>query len=259
MNASSLRPEVVAQNPINKVGLGNPDSIGCPLGKLLILVGDDDRFVLVWKGPGAHITVQIAALARMALHIVALLTKRLPIIEIVRAVASSRNLVVRAELYLGLLPSTRSAPVPVLFLDLFPHGFAGLCPWFSLRANFQALQLIANALLGDTSEPLIALQLAQAPEHILVRWLPTLSAKSVDSGAHVVLGQQRARNAVAFRPKSIQDHRIIQLVRRTRRDKTGRCIGEPFLSSFFGVIRRHSRCDHESSAGARLTHLGARL
>jgi hypothetical protein len=25
------------------------------------------------------------------------------------------------------------------------------------------------------------------------------------------------------------------------------------------VIRRHSRCDHESSAGARLTHLGARL
>ena len=133
--------EVVTQDRVNKIGLRDFELVRGSLGELLIIVCNDDGFIFVWERPGAHITVQFATSAGVALHVVTLLAKRLPILEVVRAVSRPRNPVVRAELYVRFLPSARGASVAVFLFDCPPVILAWLRSRLSLRPDFQALQL----------------------------------------------------------------------------------------------------------------------
>jgi hypothetical protein len=54
MNCSGLGlVEVIAQDRVYQIGLGDLELVGSPLGKFLIVVRDDDCFVFLGKSPGA--------------------------------------------------------------------------------------------------------------------------------------------------------------------------------------------------------------
>ncbi|HEY2912131.1 MAG TPA: hypothetical protein VGK21_02120 [Candidatus Angelobacter sp.] len=251
--------EMIAQNGINKIGLRDLELIGCSSDEFFVVVRDNELFVLRRESPRAYAAIKCASLTNVALDVVALLTEWLPIAKIIGAASRSRSFVVWAEFNVWFLRSAVCAFVSVLRLELFPLGFAELCPWFTLLTYVQTLQLVAIAFFPDRGETFFALQLTQATEDISIRTLSALSAEGIDGCADFVLGQDWARNPMTSGPKCFKDYRIIEFVHRSCRNKAVLGIGKPLFSPSLRLIRRGSRREEKTLAGARLTHFAVRL
>jgi hypothetical protein len=251
--------EMIAQDGVNKIGLRDSAPVGFAFDELFVIVRDNELFVLSGESPRAYAAIKCASLANVTLDIIALLTEWLPIAKIIRAVPGAWNFVVWAEFNVWFLRSAVCAFVPVLRFELFPLGFAELCPWFALLTYIQALQLVAIAFFPDRSETFFALQLTQATEDIFIRTLSALGTESIDGSADIILGQDWARNSMMSGPKCSKEHRIIELVHRRCRNKTSFSLGKPLLSPGLRFIRRGSRGENKTFAGTRFTHFAVRL
>lgn len=251
--------KMIAENNIHEIGLGNSKLIGCPFDKYLIVVRNYQLFVFVWEGPGAYVAIQCTASAGVALDVVALFTKRLPIAQIIGATPRARDFVVGAELYIWLLQTTRSTPMAVLLLEAFPFRLCQLCPWLAFLAYIQTLKLIADAFLSDRSETFLALQFPHPAENVFVGRLAVLVAKRIHSIANIFFGQHWPRNAVTRWPQCPQEHRVVTLVCRAAGNKAGLGLGEPLLPSLLGLIGSDFRSKKKPFAGAGFGHLVAGL
>ena len=150
--------EMVSQNRVHNVGLGEFEFVGGSFGEFLVIIRDYDLFVLNRERPRAYIAIQRTSSAGITFDVVALFAQRLPITEIIRTVAGTGDFVVRAEFHVRLLRSAGGTLVPVLLFKFFPLRFAEFRPWFLLLAYIQTLQLIAVALLSNRRETFVALQ-----------------------------------------------------------------------------------------------------
>lgn len=251
--------EVISQNYVHQARLRDFKSIGLSLDKLLIIVRDDELFVFFRECPTTHLANQLTSSAGVALDVVALLAERLPVAKIIRAIPGSRNFVVWAELYIGLLSPARGTSIPVLFLDLFPFSPARLGPRLFLLAYVQTLQLVPITFFPDRSESFVALQFPQTAERVEIRATSCLGSVGINCRANVFFGKDRAWNTVPCGPKRIQNDRVIDFVCGARIHKTSRSVGKPLLSASFGFVRYGPRCEKQAFTGTRFSHLGARL
>jgi hypothetical protein len=249
--------EVVAENFINKIGLGDLGPIGCPFGEFLVVVFNDDLFVIARKCPRADMAVQSASSACVTLDVVALLTEWLPIAQVIGATSGAGNFVVGAQFYVRLLRPARGTFVPVQLLKLLPFFSAKLRSRLPFLANIQALQLIAVAFFGDRCKAFFALQFPHAPENVFIGFFSNCVAKSIDSGANVVFRQHRAGNTVPCWPERVQDDRVVKLVHRSCSNKASVGLSEPLLSTSLRFVRNRSWGKKESFTGTSLSHYGA--
>lgn len=249
--------EMIAQNNVHEIGLRDAELVGGAFNKLLILVRDDEWLVLRRKRPGAHIADEGTPHARIALVDVALLAEGLPVPEVVRPAPQARNFVIRAELHGRFLPATGRALVVVLLLKFLPLFGGQLGSRLALLAHIQALQLVLGALLPYRGEALLALELAQTPEHVPILGLAFRSSEGVHRGADLLLRQDGAWDSVARRPERFQKDGVDGLVRLARLDEPSGCIRQPRGSARFGFVRRSPRRKEKALAGAGFSHLGA--
>ena len=260
--SSSLRfgfIEMIAQDFIHKVGLSDVKSIGGTLDEHLVGVRNNEKFVFGRKGPRAHMAIQCASLTSIALDVIALLTKRLPVPKVIAAVSGARDFMVRAELNVRFLQSTVGAHVPVMPLQVGPLSLRQLRSWLAFLAHVKALQLIADALFFYRREPLFSLQFPHSAENAFIGVLSVIVTPSVNGYSDFLLRQRGTRYAVPWRPKRPEYDRVISFIGSARGNKIGFRICEPFLSPLFGFVRRLSRSEDQPLAGARLCHLvGAR-
>ncbi len=257
-----LRPlsvEMIAKNVVHEVRLSNSTPICFALDELLVIVGDDELLVFCGERPGAYVAVQRTSTANAAFDVVTLLTERLEIAQIVRALPGSRNLVVWAELYIRFLLAARSASVAVSFPKCFPISFAQLCPRLAFLAYVQALQLVAGSFLYDGSETFLSLQFPHMPENVLIRLLASGSAESVDGSANLGFGKHGTWDAVPCGPECLQDHRVVVLICRAGRHKTILRFSEPLLPTSLRLVRSASGSEEKTLAGARFSHFTLRL
>lgn len=253
------RVEIIAQNSVQEIGLRNFELVGFPLDEFLVIVRDNEQLVFVGKCPRAYVAVQRTPPAGVALDVVALLTERLPVAKIIRAVPGARDFVIWAEFHVRFLQSTGSALVPVLLLDLFPISLAQLRPRLALLAYVQALQLVTGAFLSDRSEAFLALQFPHTAENVLVRLAASFGSKGINRRADFILGQYGTRDAMTRWPKRPQNHRVIAFVRWGRINKTSFRLSKPLLPSRLRFVRRGPGSDEKALAGAGFGHFGARL
>lgn len=251
-----LVPEVIAEDCVYEVGLGDLQTVGIPLHQFFVFVRDDERLVVRGEGPRADGTEKLAPLARAGLFDVALLAERLPVPDVIGSVSRTRDLVVRAELYIGFLPTAGSAFVAVLLLQFLPIGLAKPAARFALRADFRTLKLVADSFFPDTGESLVALQLTHSTKRILVRRLPIRRPESIDHGTDFLLRHDGTGNPMASWPKRIQNNRVTSLVRCARRNESSGRICEPLLPAGLRFVRHCARGYKETLARARFTHAG---
>jgi hypothetical protein len=255
----TLNPiEMSAQNCVHKIGLRDFELVGRSFNEFFVVVCNNELLIFIGEGPGAHIAVQRTPPARVALDIVALLAQWLPIIEIIRTIARTRDFMVRTQLHVGLLSPTGCAFVTVLFSELLPISVTELRSRLTFLAYFEALQLVPGAFFHNRGEALLSLKLPHSAENVSVRFFATASAIGIYECAHIVFCQDRSRNSVSCRPKSPQDNRVVELVYGSRRNKTSLRIVKPFLPASFRFARRDSGSDMKTLACARLSHFAVR-
>lgn len=247
-----------AQDFVHEIGLWNFGLVGRSLHELFVVVCDDELLIFLREGPGANAAVQRASLTGVAFYIVALLTERLPIAKLVRAVARARYSVIRAKLHVRFLFPAGRAPITVFLLECGPVFLTQLCPRFALLANIQVLQLVARALFNDRGETFFALQLAHATENVLIGRLVLCMTIGIDRRTNIVFAQIRPRNSVPSRPKCLQDYGVVELICRARRNKAGLRIDKPLLPAGLRFVRRGSRFDYKTLASARFSHFAMR-
>lgn|SRR5579859_445239 len=249
--------EMVAENCVKKLGLRNPELVCGSLNEFLVLVSNDERLVLSGERPRAHVADQHAALTRIALVDVALLTKRLPVAEIIGPSPQARNFVVGAQFHVWLLPPAGGAFVVILLLESLPVSSWQFRPWLALLAYVQALQLVFGAFLSNRGETLFTLQLAQPPEYILVCWLAQGSFECIYRSANLLFRKDGTRDAVSGGPERGQEGGVDSLVRLARLDEPTSSVREPLLSASFGFVRRRPRCEEKALTGSGFGHLRA--
>ena len=161
--------EMIAENPVNKIGFSDSPFSSGPPNKFPVVVRNHNLLVFLRESPRAYLAMQLATTASIALGIVALFAERLIISRIVRAISKARDFVIRAEFYIWFLLAAVGAFVAVLLFELFPFSIARFIPWLACLAYFQALQLIAIALLYDRSEALFTLQCSSSAPLAVLR------------------------------------------------------------------------------------------
>ncbi len=253
----TLRPiEIVPQDAIQKVRLGNFVSVRGALDQFLIIVCNDKGLVFIRECPRANVAIKIASPASIAFYIVALLAQRLPVAQIVGSTSGPRTFVVRAKLDIRLLRPARCAFVAVSLFEFFPVGITQFSPGLLLLTQVQTLKLVAGSFLSDGSETFLALQLAYTTENIFVRTKPFVETKRIDGRTNVVLTEQRTGNAMSCRPQRSQNNSVVPSVCRTRSNEASLSVCEPFFSILLRFVRSRSRGEQESFTSARFSHFG---
>ena len=251
--------EVVAQNRINQVGLRDLALIGLPFDEFLVVVCDDQWLIVGGKRPRTDLADQRAPLACVALGVVALLAERLPVTVFIGAVSGPGDFMVRAELNVRFLSAARCALVAGFLLQFFPFGRPQSGSWFPLLAYLQALQLVARTFFPDRGESFFTLQFTHAPENVFVWGLVFRFPKGINNSADISLTQNRAWNAMPWRPQRPENNAVVSLVRWAVRDKASLCFSKPLLPPGLGFTRRGPRCHEQAFAGARLSHSSGSL
>jgi hypothetical protein len=248
------RVEIVAENFVHEVGLRVPEPVGSSPYERFVIVGNNELLVLCGEGPSAYVAVQLTALARIGLDVVALLAERLEVAEFIRALADTGDFVVRAESNIRLLPPAGSALKAVLLFEPHPVSLGEFFSRLALLTHFQTLQLVAVAFLSDTGEAFLPLQLSHAPEHVFVWGFPVFGTKTVYSGADLVFRQHWPRHTVADWPKCFQNYRVIELVGWAGGDE-GRCgVRKPAFPTGLRFVRRGPGRYHKPGASSGSRH-----
>lgn len=219
--------EILTQYIVHQVRLQNTIRISGALNKFLVIVSNNELLVILRECPGTHMAVQVTSSASVAFYVIALLAERLPVAQIVRAVPRTGNFMIWAKLDGGLLLATVSAPETELFFDFLPLSAREFCSRLALLTNLKALQLISGAFLYYRGESLLALQFAHTAKNVHVWFFVMFSAVIIYGGANIGFRQNRAWNAMPFRPECAQNDRIVLLVCFTGRDKGRFSVGEP--------------------------------
>lgn len=251
--------EVVSQDDVDQVRLGNPALVGGTLGKLLVGVRDDQLLVFQGERPAANLAKQFATSASIALDVVALFAQRLPVAKVVRAAPGAWNFVIGTQLYVRLLLAAGGTLIAIKLLELLPIRIAKFRSGFAFLADLKALQLVSVAFLDNRCEALLSLQLPHAPKDILVGLLSEGQAIGVDGSPDIRFSQDGSRDAMAGRPQSRKDDRVVELVDRGRADEVCRSVRKPFLASGLRFVRRNSRSDEKTFAGSSFRHSGGQI
>jgi hypothetical protein len=251
--------EMIAQNDVNKVRLRDSPPVGLALDELFVVVRDDELLIFGRECPRAHIAIEQTAAAGATLHIVALLTKGLPIAKIVRAASRAWNFMIWAEFYVRFLRSTGSAFITVLLLESLPISSAQFFSGFALLAYVQTLQLVSVAFLLDRNKALFTLQFPHTAKNIFIGRLSAFGSEGIYRCANIILGQYWSWNAMLGRPKRSQDDGIVEFVGCTRRNKASYGISKPFFSPCLRFVRRGPRGENKTFTGTRFTHFAVRL
>ena len=144
--------KIIAQNLICKIRLIQLCLLRCPSNLLSILVLNNDWLVIFGKSPKTNVTVQAASLTCRTLSVVALLTKRLPIMIIVSTAARTWNSVVWRKFDCRLRLSAVSALVSAIQLELLPKFLSGLRSRLSFCRELRGHQLVLCTLLNDAGK-----------------------------------------------------------------------------------------------------------
>lgn len=251
--------EMSTQNRVNKVGLRDSAPVGFAFDELFVVVRDNELLVLSRECPTTYVAIERTAPAGAALHVIALLTKWLPIAKLIGSAPRAWDFMVWAEFYVRFLRSARGAFVSVLLLEFFPISVAQFFSGFALLAYVQTLQLVSVAFLLDRSKALFALQFPHTAKNVFIGRLSASCPKIIHGVTDIPFGQDWSRNAMLGRPKRSQDDGVVEFVRCTRRNKTCFSLSKPLLAPGLRFIRRGSRGENETLAGTRLTHFAVRL
>lgn len=246
--------EMVAQNGIHEIGLRDTALFRFAPNELFVVVGNDELFVFSGECPRAYLAIQFTSNAYVTFDVVALFTQRLQVANVIGAVPTAWDFVIRAQLYIRLLGPAICAPVAVFFFQLPPLGFAELRPGLAFLAHIQALQLVPRPLLNYRGKAFLALQLSHPAENIPVRVFPRGVAKTVNRRTNIVLREHGPGDAVSGGPKSLQNHRVVPLVGRTGGNKTGFGVSQPLLPTTFRFVRSGPRRQEKTLTGTRFGH-----
>ena len=246
--------EVVAQNRINEVGLRKLTFIGLSLNEFLVVIRNDQWFIVGGKRPRTDMADQRASSACVALGVVALLAEGLPVAKIIGAVPGPWDFVVRAELNIRFLSATGCAFVAVFLLQFLPVGRPQFGSWLPLLAYLQALQLVARAFFPYRSEAFFALQFTHAPENVFVGGVVVSFTEVINRRTDIFLTQHRAGEAMPWRPQRPENNTVVSFVRWASRDKANLCFSKPLLPAGLGFSRRGPWCQEQAFTGARLGH-----
>ena len=180
--------KMIAQDGVNEIGLWDLARVGFSLDQDFVVVRNDNLLVFLRKGPRAYVTIEHTAPAGTAFDVVTLLTKWLPVAEIIEPPLTRGILWSALSFTSGSCAPQKAHLYPYCSLSLcqsarstFPwaHAF-GLCPSFAAGIGF---------LPSDRSKALFTLQLPHTAENVFVGQF-ALGSKSINRCANIIFRQK---------------------------------------------------------------------
>ena len=254
MNGLFKVEEVVTKNFIGQFRLIHTQFFSGSSNLFAVVILYHNGFERFGEGPKTDVAIQRATLTCGTFGVVTLFTEGLPVVVIIAAASGSRDSVIRRKLDCRLPLAAVGTHIIGCSLGRAPMRFIRLGARLALWSCIQRDKLVFCPLFDDTCESFVALKFSHAPEWVTIWLLSCNHACVINKHSYIFFADLRARNAMSFRPKAVQQQTINVLQRISRRHEVIDRLYEPIGANICIRNRCNLRLQQKSFTSPRFIH-----